>query len=110
MKIGKNMGRKGAKQRFRGDRLKIIQKIAKYVGMKILQKDLIKYTVPLVSIAVGGTWNYTSTRLIGKVAQRHFQAISTEVYHSEKSRIEPSEVSSGASLPIEEIVHEIGQD
>ena len=44
------------------------------VGIKILQKTIIKYAVPVVSIGLGATWNYISTKSIGKIAQKHFSS------------------------------------
>ncbi len=56
-----------------GSVLKAIQRFAKKLGFKILQRTIIKYTVPVVSVAVGGSYNYLSTRTMGKIAKAHFK-------------------------------------
>lgn len=56
-----------------GPVLKAIQRFAKKLGFKILQRTIIKYTVPVVSTAVGSTYNYLSTKTMGEIAKAHFK-------------------------------------
>ncbi len=53
--------------------LKAIQDFARKLGFKILQRTILKYTVPVVSAVVGGGYNYATTRAIGGVAKAHFK-------------------------------------
>jgi uncharacterized tellurite resistance protein B-like protein len=53
--------------------LKAIQDFARKLGFKILQRTILKYTVPVVSAAVGGGYNYVTTRTIGGIAKAHFK-------------------------------------
>lgn len=53
--------------------LKSIQDFARKLGFKILQRTVIKYAVPVASAAVGGGYNYVSTRSVGKIAKTHFK-------------------------------------
>ncbi|MCB0173541.1 MAG: hypothetical protein KDJ97_23675 [Anaerolineae bacterium] len=53
--------------------LKAIQDFGKRIGIRILQKSIIKYTVPVVSAVVGSSYNYTTTKTIGKIAKSHIR-------------------------------------
>lgn len=52
--------------------LKTVQALGRRVGVKILQRTLVKFFVPLASIAIGGGFNNLTTRHIGSAAKRHF--------------------------------------
>ena len=53
--------------------LEALQKFAKRLGYKILQRTIIKYAVPIVSAGVGSGYNYISTNSVGKIAKIHFK-------------------------------------
>ncbi len=53
--------------------LKAIQDFARKIGIKILQRTIIKYTVPAVSAVAGGSYNYISTKSIGRIAKVHIK-------------------------------------
>ena len=53
--------------------LKAIQTFSKRIGMKILQRTIIKYAVPVVSAAVGSGYNYITTKTIGQVSKSHLK-------------------------------------
>ena len=55
------------------DILKAIQNFARKLGFKILQRTILKYAVPVASAAVGGSYNYVTTRSVGEVAKTHFK-------------------------------------
>jgi len=78
MKIGGNFTEKMIKQYIKKEVLKTIQDLGKKIGVKILQRTIIKYAVPLVSIGIGSSWNYTSTKAVGKIARRHLIARKNE--------------------------------
>jgi len=46
--------------------------VAERIGFRMLMRALVKYAVPVVSIAVGMVMNYIATRSVGKLAKRHF--------------------------------------
>lgn len=52
--------------------LQSVKNMGAKVGVKILQKTIIKYTVPAASAVVGSSFNYLSTKSIGKIARTHF--------------------------------------
>lgn len=54
------------------DVLKAIQRLASKVGIYLLQRTIIKYLVPGVSVVAGTLINYASTRSLGKVAKVYF--------------------------------------
>lgn len=53
--------------------LETLQKIANRLGFKILQRTIIKYSVPVVSAAVGSVYNYLATKSVGQIAKIHFK-------------------------------------
>lgn len=53
--------------------LKAIQKLGKPIGLKILQKSVIKYTIPVVSTVVGSSYNYIATKSVGRIAKSHLK-------------------------------------
>jgi hypothetical protein len=53
--------------------LKAIQNFAKKLDFKVLQRTIIKYTVPVASAVVGSSYNYVSTKTRGKIAKTHFR-------------------------------------
>jgi len=63
--------------------LKALQKAAAKFGQNLLQRNIIKYFVPLASIGIGSTWNYLATKTVGKIALKHL----TE--HKEERRPDP---------------------
>jgi hypothetical protein len=48
------------------------------LGIKILQRSIIKYAVPIVSALIGSTWNYLATMKVGGIAADHFRKRRSE--------------------------------
>ena len=48
------------------------------LGIKILQRSIIKYAVPIVSALIGSTWNYLATIRVGGIAADHFRKRRSE--------------------------------
>jgi RNA polymerase subunit RPABC4/transcription elongation factor Spt4/uncharacterized tellurite resistance protein B-like protein len=53
--------------------LKTVQDFARRLGFKILQRTILKYAVPVASAAVGSSYNYVTTKSVGKIAKTHFK-------------------------------------
>lgn len=53
--------------------LKAVQDFARRLGFKILQRTILKYIVPVASAAVGSSYNYATTRSVGKIAKMHLK-------------------------------------
>jgi tellurite resistance protein len=53
--------------------LKAIQNFGKRIGIRILQKSILKYTVPVVSAVVGSSYNYVTTKSVGDIAKDHLK-------------------------------------
>ena len=77
-KIGAKATEKLIRKYVRKEFLSAIKRIAKKAGLKILQKDIIKYASPVASIAIGSAWNYYSTKMVGELARRHFKSYLIE--------------------------------
>ena len=57
-----------SKQTLRG-----AEKFGRRIGVKILQRTVIKYAVPVVSAGVGSAFNYVTTKSLGEIAKRHMK-------------------------------------
>ena len=79
MQVGRRAAERAVRRHVRRTALEFLQQIGRQLGIKILQRNVIKYAVPGVSIAVGAAWNYKSTQIVGRLAQRHFQARKAEL-------------------------------
>ena len=53
--------------------LEAIQAFGKRLGIRILQKSILKYAVPVVSAAVGSSYNYVATKSVGGIAKNHLK-------------------------------------
>jgi uncharacterized tellurite resistance protein B-like protein len=53
--------------------LAALKKFGQRLGIKILQRTIIKYAVPVASAAVGSGYNYIATKSVGKIAKIHFK-------------------------------------
>ena len=73
MNVGAHVARQTIRGTLKGETLRILQRIGRIIGVKILQRTIIKYVVPIVSILVGGGWNYASTKSVSRIARRHFK-------------------------------------
>ncbi len=67
-------GAKGAVKKYisKGT-LQGLQDFARRLGFKILQRTIIKYAVPVASAAVGSSYNYATTKSVGRIAQAHLK-------------------------------------
>ena len=76
-KAGAKMAGEAAKKFIRkkisGETLEALQKLFAKLGVKILQRSILKYAVPFVSAVVGATWNYLTTVKVGGIAAHHFR-------------------------------------
>jgi len=73
MKVGGRLAGQATKAVFKKETLAALKRIAAKAGVKVLQRSLAKYAVPLASIGIGTVWNYASTRTVGKIATTHFK-------------------------------------
>jgi len=74
MRVGAKAAERAVKGVFRKDLLAALKRIAAKIGVKVLQRSIVKYTVPAASIGIGAAWNYASVRAVGRVACKHFEA------------------------------------
>lgn len=101
-KVGAKVAGHATKQFIRkkisGASLQALKRFASRLGLKILQRSIIKYAVPAASILVGGGWNYISTRAVSKVAIRHFHSTREERETSAAAVAASSSSGNGAFL------------
>lgn len=72
MKVGGKLAANLTKKYISKDVLNILKRVGAKLGVKILQRTILKYVVPLASIVVGTGWNYVATKSVGKIAREHF--------------------------------------
>ena len=73
VKVGGHLARSTTKQVFSKETLKLVQKMASRVGIKLLQRTLVNVAVPVVSIGLGAGSNYLLTRTVGRRASKSMQ-------------------------------------
>jgi hypothetical protein len=73
MKIGQATTKRVVRKFIKKEVLEALQALARKIGIKLLQRSIIKYTVPLVSMLIGSSWNYVATIAVGKRAKQHFR-------------------------------------
>jgi uncharacterized protein (DUF697 family) len=73
MKLGGRTAGAAAKKIISKELLAAMKQIFAKIGVKILQRTIVKYTIPLASIGIGTGWNYVTTRSIGEIAIKHFK-------------------------------------
>ena len=72
-KIAGNVTKRFIRNKVSGETLAALKKWGAKLGVKILQRSIIKYAVPIVSSLVGSTWNYLTTAKVGGMAADHFR-------------------------------------
>jgi hypothetical protein len=73
MKVGARVTEKVIRATIKKETLEALKRVAAKLGQKLLQRTIIKYAVPLVSIGIGSTWNYFSTKSVSRIARKHFE-------------------------------------
>jgi RNA polymerase subunit RPABC4/transcription elongation factor Spt4/uncharacterized tellurite resistance protein B-like protein len=53
--------------------LEALQNFTRRLGFKILQRTILKYAVPVASAAVGSSYNFVTTRSVGRIAKAHLK-------------------------------------
>ena len=74
MQVAAGAATKGAVKKYisKGT-LQAIQDFARRLGFKILQRTILKYAVPVASAAVGSSYNYVTTKSVGRIAKEHLK-------------------------------------
>lgn len=72
MKVGAKLAGHVTKEIFKKEVLATLKRVAAKAGVRILQRSLVKSTIPIASIAIGGSWNFMATKTMARVACRHF--------------------------------------
>jgi len=85
MKVGGKLAGRTAKTVFKKETLAALKRIAAKVGVKILQRSIVKYTIPIASIGIGTGWNYASTKTVANIATKHFKQRLREVGSERKA-------------------------
>jgi uncharacterized protein (DUF697 family) len=78
MKVGGRLAERAVRRYIRKQVLEAIKAVGRKLGIKILQRAIIKYAVPLASIGIGSSWNYLATKAVGKIAKKHLLARAAE--------------------------------
>lgn len=74
LQIAAGAGTKGAiKKYISKGTLQAIKDFARRLGFKFLQGTLLKYAVPVASAAIGSSYNYATTKSVGRIAKAHLK-------------------------------------
>lgn len=79
MKVGGNLAKVVVKKYISKEVLEALKRVGAKIGIKILQRTILKYAVPLASIGIGTGWNYVSTKAVSKIAKNHFLQMRREM-------------------------------
>lgn len=74
MKVGGKIAGRAVKNVFKKEALATLKRVAAKAGVRVLQRSLVKSTIPVVSIMLGGAWNFGTTKAMARVARHHFAA------------------------------------
>lgn len=83
MKVGGKLAGRAARGVFKKQVLATLKRLASKIGVKILQKTIVNYTIPVASIGIGAGWNYFSTKAISNIAVKHFKTRVAEFSESD---------------------------
>jgi tellurite resistance protein/RNA polymerase subunit RPABC4/transcription elongation factor Spt4 len=74
LQIAAGAGAKGVVKKYisKGT-LQALQDFARRLSFKILQSTILKYAVPVASAAVGSSYNYVTTKSVGRIAKAHLK-------------------------------------
>ena len=53
--------------------LQALKDFARRLGFNILQRTILKYAVPVASAAIGSSYNYATTKSVGRIAKAHLK-------------------------------------
>lgn len=53
--------------------LQALKDFARRLGFHILQRTILKYVVPMASAAIGSSYNYATTKSVGRIAKAHLK-------------------------------------
>lgn len=82
MKVGAKVTEKVIRATIKKETLAALKRVAAKLGQKLLQRTIIKYAVPVVSVFIGGGWNYISTKSVSRLARKHFEQRRSELRES----------------------------
>jgi uncharacterized protein (DUF697 family) len=82
MKVGAKVAEKVIRATIKKEVLATLKRVAAKIGLKLLQRTIIKYALPVVSIGIGATWNYLSTKTVSGIARKHFEQRRSEMSQS----------------------------
>ena len=86
-RIAGHLAKTTIRHQISGRTLVALKVFARALGLKVLQRTILKYAVPLVSMLVGGGWNYATTQKIGKIAAEHLRKLSEKRTRPRSTRV-----------------------
>lgn len=73
VKMGGKVASRVARTVVQREALSAFTGMAERIGLKMLAGAVVKYAVPLLSIGLGMIVNYTATKAVGAIAQKHYR-------------------------------------
>jgi len=79
MRIGGKLAGSALEAVFKRELSVVFKRFSAKLGLKILQRTIMKYAVPVASVGIGLGWNYFATKTVGRVAIKHFTMMAEDL-------------------------------
>jgi len=79
MKVGRKFTEQAIRRHVSRHVLEGIKSVGRKLGVRILQRTILKYALPLVSMGIGSSWNYTATKAVARIAKKHLLARAADL-------------------------------
>lgn len=73
LEIGGKVAARVTKTMLKKEALNALTRVSEQVGIRILQRAVVKYSLPVISIVLGAVLNFFTTRAIGRLARTHMR-------------------------------------
>ena len=78
MKVGGRVVSRAAKSVVQKEVMSALTRVSERVGIRMLQRAAVKYSLPVASIGIGCVVNYFTTRTMGRIAKEHMKEVPYE--------------------------------
>jgi hypothetical protein len=73
MKVGGKLAARVARTAMQKEALTMLTGLAERIGIRMFVRAIVKYALPVVSLAIGMVMNFIATRAVGVIAMNHFR-------------------------------------
>jgi uncharacterized protein (DUF697 family) len=73
IKVGGKLAARVARKAVQKEALTMLADLAERIGIRMFARAIVKYALPVVSVAIGMVMNYLATKAVGVIAMNHFR-------------------------------------